>query len=49
MYLAIFLIKTIFNAVYDIIKGFEIQMMIKCFLMFMVKTVILNLGMIKIR
>ena len=32
IYLVIFLIKTIFNAVYDIIKGFEIQLTIKCFL-----------------
>ena len=38
IYLAIFLIKTIFDAVYDIIKSFKIQLTVNIFWMIMVKT-----------
>ena len=44
IYLVICLIKTIFNAICNIIKGFKLQLMIKFFWMIMVKNCHLNFG-----
>ena len=49
IYLVICQVKMIFNAVYEIIQGFEIQLTIKFFWMILVKSVIWTPGMIKIR